>query len=113
MLLAETEADRAQGLMDVSSVGDKSGMVFRFGGETTARFYMYRTKLPLDIAFLAGDGHVVSIVSMEPCLAGDAAACPLYAASAPYVDAIEVPTGALGRLGIVPGSTVTVGNTPC
>jgi uncharacterized protein len=113
MLLAETEADRARGLMDVSSVGDNSGMVFRFGGETTARFYMYRTKIPLDIAFLGGDGHVVSVASMDPCLAADASICPLYGASAPYVDAIEVPTGALGRLGIASGSTVAVTNTPC
>jgi uncharacterized protein len=113
MLLADTEPARARGLMDVTTVGNRSGMVFRFDGETTARFYMYRTKIPLDIAFLAGDGHIVSIASMEPCAAANASDCPLIAADGPYTDAIEVPTAALGRLGIVSGSTVTVMNTPC
>ena len=113
MFLAESEADRARGLMGVTSIGDKSGMVFRFGTETTARFFMFHTKIPLDIAFVGADGQVVSIAPMEPCPAENASDCPLTAASASYVDAIEAPSGSLGRLGIVPGSTVLVTNTPC
>jgi uncharacterized protein len=113
MFVAATEPDRARGLMDVSSLGGKSGMVFRFGQDTTARFYMYRTKIPLDIAFLAGDGRVVSVASMEPCEATNAGNCPLTGASAPYADAIEVAPDQLERLGIVSGSTVLVTNTPC
>jgi uncharacterized protein len=113
MWLAETDADRSRGLMDVASIGDKSGMAFRFGSETTVRFFMHRTKIPLDIAFLGGDGRVVSIASMEPCPAANASDCPLTSAPGPYVDAVEAPPAALGRLGIVAGSTVTFMNTPC
>jgi hypothetical protein len=84
-------------------------MVFRFDGPWTGGFYMFRTVVPLSIAFLAADGSLVSTADMEPCPATDASACPTTFAAGPYVHAIEVERGGLERLGIVPGATVQLG----
>ena len=105
-LLAATETQRAQGLMRVEDLKGYPGMVFRFSQDTQAAFHMKNTPMPLSIAWFAADGSLVSTADMAPCL--DSADCPVYAASAPYRYAIEVPQGQLAQLGIVPGSKLEV-----
>jgi uncharacterized membrane protein (UPF0127 family) len=107
MLLAETEAQHNRGLMQVTdpTLGGYDGMLFRFDSDTSDRFYMRNTPMPLSIAFIASSGEVVSTTDMAPC--DDSAGCPRYSAAAPYRIAIEVPQGNLGRLGIAPGAHVT------
>jgi hypothetical protein len=73
---------------------------------------MKDTVLPLSIAFVASDGAFVSATDMEPC-APDVAACPVYGADGPYADALEVPQGQLGELGIGPGARVSVTGAAC
>jgi hypothetical protein len=75
-----------------------------------ARFYMFATRLPLSIAFLAGDGAVVSTADMDPCPASDPAACPLTSSAARYTDAVEVLRGELTLLGFVDGARATFGS---
>lgn len=104
--LAATPELRAQGLMGQGSLQGYDAMVFRFDGPSTDGFYMFRTLLPLSIAFVAADGAVVSTTDMDPCPADDASACPTFLADGPYVHAVEVPQGDLPALGIVPGATV-------
>lgn len=110
--LAETVAQREQGLMNVTSLGGADGMLFRFGADQNTSFWMKDTLLPLSIAFVGGDGGFVSSTDMEPC-APDVAACPVYGADAPYTDALEVPKGELGALGIGPGARLTVTGAAC
>ena len=104
--LAATPEQRAQGLMGQRSLQGYDAMVFRFDGPSTDGFFMFRTLLPLSIAFVAGDGAVVSTTDMDPCPADDASACPTFLAAGPYVHAVEVPRGDLPALAIVPGATV-------
>ena len=113
LLLAATEAQRERGLMEVTdpSLGGYDGMLFRFDADTNVRFYMRNTPMPLSIAFIAADGHVVSTADMAPC--EDRDGCPLYAAAGPYRIAIEVPQGGLTRLGITPDATVVDEATGC
>lgn len=105
--LAATPAARGQGLMARRSLGGHDAMVFRFDEPGTGAFYMYRTVLPLSIAFIGEDGEVVSTTDMEPCGEEEPSACPTYPPAGPYLHAIEVRQGDLPRLGIVPGATVT------
>lgn len=112
LLLADTPQRRARGLMEVGALAGFDGMAFRFGAPVEARFYMFATRLPLSIAFLAGDGAIVSTADMDPCPASDPAACPLTSPEAPYTDAVEVPRGDLVRLGFVSGARATFG-APC
>jgi hypothetical protein len=110
LLLADTPQRRARGLMEVGSLAGFDGMAFRFGSPVEARFYMFATRLPLSIAFLAGDGAVVSTADMDPCPASDPAACPLTSSAARYTDAVEVLRGELTLLGFVDGARATFGS---
>jgi uncharacterized membrane protein (UPF0127 family) len=107
--LADTPETRAQGLMGRRSLGGYDAMVFRFEGPSTGGFFMFRTPLPLSIAFIGADGGVVSTADMDPCPASEGSACPSTFASGPYVHAIEVEQGGLDRRGLVPGATVRFG----
>ncbi len=113
VLLATTGAQRGQGLMEVTGLGRYAGMLFAFPGATTGQFYMLNTRIPLSIAFFAEDATFVSSTDMQPCPSTDAAACPLYGATGPYLNAIEVPLGDLARLGIGEGSKLTVTDRSC
>lgn len=111
-LLASTEVQRARGLMEVRDLKGYAGMVFRFSAPSQAGFHMRNTPMPLSIAWFAPDGTFVSAADMAPCEAG-AVDCPVYAASAPYRYAIEVPFGQLPALGIGPGTKLVLQASRC
>jgi uncharacterized protein len=104
---AESAEDRARGLMGVTDLGGADGMLFVFGAEAISRFYMWRTPMPLDIAFFADDGTFVGSAAMEPCLEPSSANCARYAPSEPFLTALEVPAGTLDDLGIGPGARLS------
>ena len=112
-LLAATSAARRQGLMGRRDLAGYDAMVFRFDAPTTSPFYMYRTVLPLSIAFVGGDGRVVSTADMAPCESDDPAACPTHGPRAPYRHAVETLAGGLPGLGLVEGAAVTFGEERC
>lgn len=104
--LAATEAERQKGLMGVTDLAGKSGMIFTFPGDSNEQFWMYQTVMPLSIAFFDSTGAFVSSADMAPC-PGASSTCPSYPAAGKYRDAIEVPQGGLAALGIGPGSALT------
>jgi uncharacterized membrane protein (UPF0127 family) len=110
--VADDEASREQGLMDVTDpgLGGRAGMVFLFPSDSTIAFWMRNTPLPLSIAWFDGAGVFVSSTDMEPCPA-DVRSCPTHAASRAYRSAVEVPKGHLEQLGLLPGSTITLDGT--
>jgi uncharacterized membrane protein (UPF0127 family) len=112
-LLAATAAAREQGLMGQEDLRGYDGMLFRFEQPTDARFYMFHTRIPLSIAFFDEAGAFVSQTDMPVCTADAADACPTYPAAKPYVHALEVAKGALGGLGVGPGSTIAVTEGGC
>jgi len=103
--LAATPDERQQGLMQVTDLAGKPGMLFQFDADTQDQFWMFQTVMPLSIGFFAANGEFVSSADMAPCT-GTSDTCPTYAAAGPYRDAIEVPQGTLGDLGIGPGSAI-------
>jgi uncharacterized membrane protein (UPF0127 family) len=111
VLVADTDELRQRGLMEVTDLAGYDGMVFRWSSPVTERFWMKKTRIALSIAFFDSAGRFVSAADMEPC-PDSVTDCPLTGAAGPYTDAIEVPKGALGALGAVSGSTLTVG-APC
>lgn len=108
--LAESEAQRAQGLMGRDSIPEDHGMLFLFDrprDPDEGGFYMWRTRVPLDIAFLDASGRIVAIRSMEPCPNPYPARCPTYAPDVSYSAAIEVPAGWFARRGVAVGDRVS------
>jgi uncharacterized membrane protein (UPF0127 family) len=109
VLVAESEAQRAQGLTGRQDLGGYDGMLFVFQADTTSPFHMRNTPLPLTIAFFDASAKFVSSADMAPC--GNSRRCRRYAAAAPYRMALEVPQGGLGRLKIGPGAQLVLGGT--
>ena len=98
--LADTQEERARGLMGVTQLGRDEGMLFSFEEASETEFWMKNTLIPLDIAFWGSDGVVSSIVSMEPC---PEEPCRMYGASAPFLYALEMRTGWFARNGVEVG----------
>jgi uncharacterized protein len=105
---ADSDDEQAYGLMDRSSLPPDGGMLFVYNAaqDSTAGFWMFRTRIPLDIAFLDSAGVVVSIMSMEPCELLDPGLCRRYSPGVPYRSALEANRGFFARHGVTPGSRV-------
>lgn len=109
VLRADTTPLIVHGLMGVHDpdLGGHHGMLFEFSRPVTLTFWMKATPLPLTIAFFDASGAMESrTITMAPC--GDSDACPHYAASGPYLYALEAPRGTLAPLGLVAGSRIEV-----
>jgi uncharacterized membrane protein (UPF0127 family) len=113
-LLADDAESRQQGLMDRDDLAGHDGMVFRFDEPSAGNFYMYRTRLPLSIAWFDETGAYVTATQMDPCPSDDPDECPRYGTDGrPYLYALEVPKGRLGTLGVVEGSSISFPQGPC
>jgi uncharacterized membrane protein (UPF0127 family) len=99
--IAETQAERAAGLMHVMALAADDGMAFVFDGPVTDRFWMKDTLIPLSVAFVAEDGRIISVSDMDPCTADP---CPTYPASGPYTMAVEANLGWFHDHGVDIGS---------
>jgi uncharacterized membrane protein (UPF0127 family) len=101
--VAETDEQRAFGLMHRESMPNDEGMLFVFFEETTSAFTMRNTLIPLSIAFFDFDGEIVKILDMEPC---EAEPCPSYDPGVTYRGALEVNQGAFDEWGVEIGDSV-------
>jgi uncharacterized protein len=101
--VADSDDERALGLMGRTSLPPNGGMVFVFDGPTEASFWMKDTSIPLSIAFWDDDDRVVGIMEMPPCQHDP---CPTYRPGQPYTDALEMNAGWFARHGIEIGDTV-------
>ena len=99
--IAETQPERAAGLMHVMALAPDDGMAFVFDGPVTDGFWMKDTLIPLSVAFVGEDGRIISESDMDPCTADP---CPTYPASGPYTMAIEANLGWFHDHGVRVGS---------
>ena len=68
LLVAETEEQKEQGLMNVSEMDENEGMLFDYSDEPqeSLSFWMKDTTIPLDIIFVNQDGVVISVKQGQP-----------------------------------------------
>ncbi|KAF0805304.1 hypothetical protein A6D6_02397 [Alcanivorax xiamenensis] len=106
--LASTREARTRGLMERDRLGEFEGMWFRYERPQPMAngFWMFNTRIPLDIAFLNPRGEILTIRTMAPCAHRESFACPVYRSDAPYASALEVNAGFFQRHGVAPGSRV-------
>jgi uncharacterized membrane protein (UPF0127 family) len=99
--LAVSAEDQAQGLMFRRSLPRDAGMLFDFGKTRPAEFWMKNTLIPLDMLFIAADGHIADIHER---------AVPMSEATieskVPVRAVLEVNGGTVARLGIKEGDLV-------
>ena len=100
--IADDPRERSRGLMFRREMAKEHGMLFDFGVEEPASFWMENTYLPLDMIFIRADGTVESIAERTT---------PLSRRSVPskgpvrYV--LEINGGLSDELGIRPGDKVS------
>lgn len=104
--VADTEAEREQGLSGRTKLEDGHGMWFEFEDMAPRTFWMKNTLMPLDILFLDDSKKVVRIIeAMNPCTTP---VCALYNSEVPAQYALELPVGFVKAKGVVLGNTVEV-----
>src|SRR5262245_35812402 len=101
--VADTAQERRTGLMGRETLTPYDGMAFLWTDPVQSSFWMKDTLIPLSVAFWDQDERIVSIIDMEPCTADP---CPTYGPDTPFVGAVEVAQGDLGRHGVAVGDTV-------
>jgi uncharacterized membrane protein (UPF0127 family) len=100
--LALSEEEQAQGLMYRESLDDGWGMLFVFGRDKLASFWMKNTLIPLSIAYINSDGSILEIYDMQP------EDLSLIRSSRSVRYALEVPQGWFNKAGIRPGDRALV-----
>lgn len=98
--LADTPAERAQGLMHVEEMPRMSGMLFVYERPQSVSFWMENTLIPLDMIFVGPDGVVRHI--HENAIPLDRTGIPGGSDDIQYV--LEVNGGVAADFGIIAGT---------
>ncbi len=101
--VARTPVESERGLMYRRNLGREKGMLFSWPAEGHRVFWMKNTCIPLDMLFLAKDGHVAGILEQVPVLNEAPRSVPCPAA---YV--LEVNAGWSRRHGVEPGMATDI-----
>jgi uncharacterized membrane protein (UPF0127 family) len=100
--IADDDRERALGLMFRRSMGEDEGMLFDFGGEEPASFWMRNTYIPLDMLFIKADGTIESIAERTTPLSDKS-----VPSRGPVRYVLELNGGVSDTLGIAPGDKIS------
>ena len=98
--VAQTDAQRQQGLMFREKMANNHGMVFVFDQLTSQCMWMKNTPLPLSVAFIDAEGKIVNIEDMQPKTLDS------HCSAKPVKYALEMNLGWFKQKNVKPGSTV-------
>lgn len=109
--LAVSGEQKSTGLMERGTLADTAGMLFVYDSlqPPDAGFWMYRTRIPLDIAYADASGRIRAIQHMVPCETSMPQGCPTYPPGVPYQYALEVNGGLFARRRIAIGDSIELG----
>jgi uncharacterized protein len=110
--LAVSGEQKSTGLMERRQLADTAGMLFVYDSvqPPDAGFWMYRTRIPLDIAYLDPGGRIRAIQHMVPCESAMPEGCPTYPPGVPYQYTLEVNGGFFARRGVRVGDAIVLGD---
>lgn len=109
IMLARTNSERASGLMFYESMPENEGMLFVYSSPRIMSFWMFNTKIPLDIVFFSDQLAVTEwIESMEPGYGLKQSLLPRYVSQFPAQYALELNSGAIKKLGISVGDRLEI-----
>jgi uncharacterized membrane protein (UPF0127 family) len=100
--VAQSQAERSQGLMYRESLPENGGMLFIFPEAAVRSFWMQNTYIPLDIAFMDQQFRILNIEQMEPMTMDS------HASRGPAAYALETNQGWFAARGIGPGAVPRV-----
>lgn len=103
--IADTEEERAQGLMYRESLENYSGMLFVFEEEANNAFWMKNTSISLDLIFVDSGKKIVDVIeNAQPCTEGHI--CPTLRPQVKYMYCLEVNGGFVEENRIGEGNSV-------
>lgn len=73
--IADSDSERARGLMFRDHLPENEGMLFVYEEENAHSFWMKNTRIPLEAIAFDANRTVVEILQMEPCVQDP---CPSY-----------------------------------
>jgi len=100
--LATDDVQREQGLMYRTRMAADAGMLFIYPHEQPVAMWMKNTNLPLDMLFIAADGHIRNISERAV-----PQSLTVISSEGAVKAALELNAGTVERLGIKPGDGVT------
>ncbi len=113
--VATLPRQRREGLMDRTKLAPASGMLFLYNTPRPSDhgFWMYRTLIPLDIAYLDDNGVIRAIRHMAPCSSSRRSECPSYPAGVAFSAALEMNQGFFQREGVRIGDRLETDTEEC
>jgi len=106
--IADTDAERARGLMFRDTLPDGQGMLFIHEEMAPQAYWMKNTRIALDILYFDDARRLVSQQrDVPPCSAGNR--CPSYPSDAPARYVLELNAGDAARLGLEEGAEMHLG----
>ncbi len=99
--IAESDQEKATGLMFRTQLADSEGMLFPYKRVAEITMWMRNTYIPLDMVFIAADGTIHRIAARTEPLSDN-----IISSDGPVFAVLEIPGGAAERLGIKPGDRV-------
>ncbi len=99
--VADSSAEREQGLMNRESLAENSGMLFVFDSEGKHSFWMKDTLIALDMIWINSDMEVVDVQGADPCVTEE---CEVYTPASEALYVLEINYGVAESLGIAKGS---------
>lgn len=106
--IADTDEERAQGLMFRDELPAGRGMLFIHDRQEPLAYWMKNTRIPLDILYFDEQRRLVSQQrDVPPCALGDR--CPPYPSNAPARYVLELNAGEAAALGLKDGETLRLG----
>ncbi|KYK30585.1 MAG: hypothetical protein AYK23_00920 [Candidatus Proteinoplasmatales archaeon SG8-5] len=106
--LADTPAERAEGLMYVESMPQDEGMLFVFDNPLQVSFWMKNTLIPLDMIFIDSNGVVVNVEEADPEPGVPDAQLTRYSSDGPILYVLEINQGLAASYGIESGIVSTI-----
>ncbi|MGM0598585.1 MAG: DUF192 domain-containing protein [Candidatus Rifleibacteriota bacterium] len=109
LMLARTHAEKSAGLMFYEDLPEKTGMLFVYSSPRIMSFWMYNTRIPLDLIFFSNDLMVTEWVkTMKPGFGKNPSELPRYLSENPAQYALELKAGSIEKLGISIGDRLDI-----
>lgn len=99
--LVRSPADMEKGLMFRHTMAPDHGMLFDFGSPQSISMWMKNTYLPLDMVFIASDGHVLRVAENAKPMSEE-----IIPSDGPALGVLELNAGVAAKIGLKPGDTV-------
>jgi uncharacterized membrane protein (UPF0127 family) len=102
-----TDIELLKGMMFRESMPPKRGMLFIHPEESVFHYWMYQTKIPLDIIWMDHDRRIVEMaLDTPPCKSRSAKECPNYGGNYKARYVLEVNAGVAKANGLKAGDTL-------